>query len=272
VRHAPERVADELAELAGQHASGALVISGDPGGTIYLSDGCLTFAESAEAPDLGTRLVKSGRLTQNQWSQASADSEADGGEGDLLLSRGLINAGEWELLLRSAALDALLALADDQGTAGTCFVSRQALAEGPVLRLAAGPTWEYAWQEAGRLAARDIVPRTRLRLCGSAGASFGESGFRGPAGSGFGPAARGLLGQFDGRTTLRDLAWRNGLALYAVMDWATRLIDDDVCIIGRPPGYDTPGPGQAPADAGSRWMPPDLGVLQQVLAGLRRLT
>jgi hypothetical protein len=98
-------------ELAAQGASGALEISGDPGGTSYLTEGYLTFAESAAVPDLGSRLVNSRRVLVDQWSRADQDSQPDGCAGDLLIDRGLIDPREWQTVLRSAALDALLSLA-----------------------------------------------------------------------------------------------------------------------------------------------------------------
>ena len=57
--HAPGQVADRLAELALQGASGTLEFDGDPGGIIYLSTGRLAFAESAAVPDPGSPLVNS---------------------------------------------------------------------------------------------------------------------------------------------------------------------------------------------------------------------
>ena len=64
--------------LARRGASGALEVSGDPGGAIYLSDGCLAFAESAAVPDLGSRLVNSRRLLVDQWGRADQDSQPGG--------------------------------------------------------------------------------------------------------------------------------------------------------------------------------------------------
>ena len=73
--------------LAAQGASGALEISGDPGGTSYLTEGYLTFAESAAVPDLGSRLVNSRRVLVDQWSRADQDSQPAGCAGDLPQSR-----------------------------------------------------------------------------------------------------------------------------------------------------------------------------------------
>jgi hypothetical protein len=66
-QHAQALVAGELDALARRSASGALRISGDPGGAIYLNQGRLAFAESAAVADLGSRLVNSRRLGVDQW-------------------------------------------------------------------------------------------------------------------------------------------------------------------------------------------------------------
>jgi hypothetical protein len=192
-------------------------------------------------------------------------------------------------------LDALVALAMQLAAgpaAGTWFTPRQARCAGSAPRMEAGPTWAYAWQEAGRLAGYGVVPDARLRLCGPVRA-WPASGCEAPA----------VLGQFSGHAAVRDLAWRNGLALYAVMDWAARLIQDGVCTLSDPPGTPVPdggtpppGPaghpaaahgqapplphrtaGNAPGGAGIpqsadlRWTPPDPDLLRRLLAGLKRL-
>jgi hypothetical protein len=288
--HVPGRVAGELAALAAQGASGALEISGDPGGTSYLTEGYLTFAESAAVPDPGSRLVNSRRVLVDQWSRADQDSQPDGCAGDLLIDRGLIDPREWQTVLRSAALDALLSLAiqlsGDPAATGSSFVPEQAHPAGSAVRLDARSAWAYAWQEAGRLTGHAVLPGARLRLCGP-----------GPAGPGVGGQALAVLGQIDGQATLRDLAWRNGLALYGVMDWVDRLIEDGVCTVAGSQGGDQAPPADLPAPrsaspaprpaspalpaglrhpddrdgANLRWTPPDLNLLGRVLAGLRRM-
>jgi hypothetical protein len=81
------QMAGELDTLARQGASGAPAITGDRGGTIYLQEGCLAFAESAAVADLGSRLVNSRRLGVDQWSQAQRDSQPDGCAGEALAGR-----------------------------------------------------------------------------------------------------------------------------------------------------------------------------------------
>jgi len=254
-------VAGQLAALASEAATGALRVSGDPGGTIYLRGGQLAFAESAAVPDLGARLVNSRRLLPDQWSRADRDSEPDGCPGEVLLRRGLLDAIEWEMLIRSAVLDALVALALQEAAgspaAPAVFTLGQARCAGPALRLDARTAWAFARQEAGRLARHAIGPGTRLTLTPVLPRAW-------PA---LGRHALAVLAQAGGQATIRQLAWRNGLALYPVMDWTAQLIHDGICAVspsaaGIPPGHE---------DMPARWAPPDPELLARVLAGLRQL-
>jgi hypothetical protein len=70
----------------------------------------------------------------------------------------------------------------------------------------------------------------------------------------------------DGRATLRELAWRNGLALFAMMDWAARLVQDGVCAITSPE-YAV----ARQQNAGVSWTQPDLSLLGRILTRLRQL-
>jgi hypothetical protein len=137
--------------------------------------------------------------------------------------------------------------------------------------------WAYARAEAWRLAGQAIGPETRPQLA-DPGREQLMSGRSAPV----------VLGQLDGRATLRELAWRNGLALSGVMDWAARMIQDGVCTVAGTPerarhrAAHERGPLLAARPAGgltasapdlgvSRWVPPDQRVMRRVLAGLRRL-
>ena len=82
----------------------------------------------------------------------------------------------------------------------------------------------------------------------------------------FGRQAAAVLGQMDGRATIRELAWRNGLALFAMMDWAVRLIQDGVCAITSPE-YAV----ARQQNAAVQWTQPDLSLLSRVLTKLRQL-
>ena len=175
----------------------------------------------------------------------------------MLLRCGLLDEIEWHALVRSAALDALLALASQmiraRAAAGTSFVPYQAPRDGSVLGMDIGRAWDHAWHEAVRLAGYHVAPEARLRLRGRSRLAFGRE-------------AATVLGQMDGRATIRELAWRNGLALFAMMDWAVRLIQDGVCAITSPE-YAV----ARQQNAVVQWTQPDLSLLSRVLTKLRQL-
>jgi hypothetical protein len=104
-----------------------------------------------------------------------------------------------------------------------------------------------------RLAGYDVAPDARLRLRGRTRLVFGRE-------------ATAVLGQMDGRATIRELAWRNGLALFAMMDWAARLVQDGVCAITSPEYA-----AVRQQNAAVQWTPPDLSLLGRVLTKLRQL-
>jgi hypothetical protein len=273
--HAPGQVADRLAELARLGASGALEFDGDPGGIIYLSAGRLAFAESAAVPDPGSRLVNSRRVGVDQWRLAQRESQRvasqrvasqpgtsqpgqsqpDVSAGDLLLRRGLIDAAEWHALLRSAALDALLALAIQltRAPAAAASFTPDSGRAGPELGMDIGSAWDHAWHEAERLSGYDVAPDARLRLQGGSRLVFGRE-------------ASVVLGQMDGHATLRELAWRNGLALFAMLDWAARLVQDGVCAVTSPEYAHL-----RQRNASVQWTRPDANLLGQILVRLRQL-
>lgn len=208
-------------------------------------------------PDLGSRLVNSRRLRVDQWRRAQRDSHPGWSAGDMLLRRGLLDEIEWHALVRSAALDALLALASQmiraRAAAGISFVPYRAPTNGSILGMDIGRAWDHAWHEAIRLAGYDVAPDARLRLRGRSRLVFGRE-------------AAAVLGQMDGRATIRELAWRNGLALFAMMDWAVRLIQDGVCAITSPE-YAV----ARQQNAAVQWTQPDLSLLSRVLTKLRQL-
>jgi hypothetical protein len=270
--HVPGEIAHQLGTLAGSGASGALKITGHPGGVIYLAQGYVAFAESRIVPDIGSRLVNSGQLPARHWSDLLEASESAGCESCLLLRRGLITAAEMKDLMLSVTLDALLAMAvqtADRLPAGISFMPQPPHCAGSVLRMDTGSAWAYAVRAGERLAGYDIRYQARPRLC--------NPGRPWPAAS---PAEMAMAGQIDGRATVRDLAWRNGLPLHDTVEWIARLIDQDLCAITAPSahvpraraasaGHAQPLPERR--DAQPQWATPNMDVLRKVLNGLKRL-
>jgi hypothetical protein len=274
-QYAPGEIAGQLAALAQAGASGVLKITGHPGGVIHLAHGYMAFAESRIVPDIGSRLVNSGQLPERHWSDLLEASEPADCEGCQLLRRGLITAGEMKELLVSVTLDALLAMAVQTAggpPADISFVPQTPHWAGSVLRMETGSAWTYAIRVGDRLASHEIRYQARPWLC--------NPGRPWPAAS---PAEVTVADQIDGRATVRDLAWRNGLALHDTVEWIARLIEQGLCAITAPPGNVStagvapPGPSRHAQtlrdrrDAQPQWATPNMDVLRRVLNGLKRL-
>jgi hypothetical protein len=92
-----------LTQAAAQRRTGALVVAGNPGGTVYLVAGHVIYAESPAAPGVGELLTASGRLAARAW-QAAADAAATVGR--TLVDQGHLTQGELELCVLGAVYDA----------------------------------------------------------------------------------------------------------------------------------------------------------------------
>ncbi|MEV5410203.1 DUF4388 domain-containing protein [Thermopolyspora sp. NPDC052614] len=93
-----------LAGLAEDRATGALRVGG--AGTIYLTDGCVTYVESAVAPRIEEILTASSRVPASAVRRArrSAAGTADGGEA--LVRQGVLTRGELQFCVFRAIADA----------------------------------------------------------------------------------------------------------------------------------------------------------------------
>jgi hypothetical protein len=95
-----------LTQAAGERQTGALVVGGHPGGTVYLLEGAVTYAESPAAPGVGELLTASGRLAGRTWQAALDAGTAQARVGQLLLDQGHLTQGELELCVLGAIYDA----------------------------------------------------------------------------------------------------------------------------------------------------------------------
>jgi hypothetical protein len=95
-----------LTQVAGERRTGALVVGGQPGGTVYLIDGRVTQAESPAAPGIGELLTASGRLAGRTWQAALDAGTAPARVGRILLDQGHLTQGELELCVLGAIYDA----------------------------------------------------------------------------------------------------------------------------------------------------------------------
>ncbi len=210
--------------LAQQRASGALEISSNPGGIVFLSGGYLTFAESSAVPDLRTRLVYSQRLSDEQWSQVIESDPAHGGVGALLVSHEIITINELRFLLWSITLDALIALAmpllGEARAVGIRFWPRRSHWVGSLLRLDVTSVWADVEQRLDRLALHNIPAQAHLQWCDLSrpwAVVTNEQWM--------------VACQSAGAASVKDLAWRNGFALCDTMEWAGELVQSGLCTV-----------------------------------------
>jgi hypothetical protein len=95
-----------LTQVAGERQTGALIVGGHPGGTVYLTEGQVTYAESPAAPGVGELLTASGRLAARTWQAALDAGTSRAQVGRLLLEQGHLTQGELELCVLGATYDA----------------------------------------------------------------------------------------------------------------------------------------------------------------------
>ena len=235
--------------LAQQRASGALEISGRPGGAVFLSGGYLTFAESPAVPDLRSRLICTGQLTAGQWDEVIKSDQVPGGVSVLLVSRGILTQAGLRDLLRSVTFDALVALAvplsAEPLTSSIRFWPRRSHWTGSLLRLDIASAWAAAGQKAEPLARHNIGVAARPQLC-ELSRSWAVVK----------PGPWALAWQIDGHTAVADLAWRNGFALCDAMEWVGELVQAGLCTVAAPaagtPATAASAATGAAGEAGSR--------------------
>ncbi|MEV5409282.1 DUF4388 domain-containing protein [Thermopolyspora sp. NPDC052614] len=235
------RILDELHVLAAGRASGALRIDGDPGGVVYLDGGRLVFAEAAGVPDLGARLVGSRWVSPEEWQALRRVERAPGGLGELLVERGLVGRDDMLAVLRSASLDAITALtvpvAGRPSVTGVWFASRERSWAGSMLALEIEAVRTEMTRRARLMAGVD-VPLDALPV----GADL-----RRP----YGVLNRDqwlVASRVDGVTPLRDLVWRNGLALYDTVESVDGLVREGLFVLLAPDraGEGEQAPGTTP--------------------------
>jgi hypothetical protein len=222
------QISAELSLLAQQRASGALEIVGSPGGMVFLSGGYLTYAESPAIPDLRTRLIRSQRISVDQWNEIVASDGNRGGVGALLVSGDVVSRNELRNLLWSVALDALVALTlpvQAGPPADVRFWPRRSPWVGSLLRLDVAAAWDDVSQKAERLTRREIPAEgcPQLRPLPHPWTVVTSEQWA-------------VAWQLDGLATVRDVAWRNGYALYDTLEWVGDLVQAGLCTVVPPTG------------------------------------
>lgn len=114
-RRKPSRVtgldlARALTEMSQDRLSGALMVSGEPGGSFHLRCGALVEVASPGAPGVEILLLRSGRVSEADWVSVTRSCAADGRVGAVLIAQDLVGSAELQLMCVMAALDGALAV------------------------------------------------------------------------------------------------------------------------------------------------------------------
>jgi uncharacterized protein DUF4388 len=129
--------AGRLMRAAGERWTGALMVGGHPGGTVYLVEGRVVHAESPAAPGVGELLTSSGRLATRTWQNALDLGTSTARVGRLLIEQGHLTQGELELCVLGAIYDAAyFVLAPDE--APVEFLEGAAHWLGPIVHIDPG--------------------------------------------------------------------------------------------------------------------------------------
>lgn len=200
--------------------TGALHVSGHPGGVFYLDRGMIAAVDSPGAPDVSTLLLRSGRITEEEWADAAKAGVADGRIGTELVSRELVGPVELQVMCQMAALDGAFAIS--VGRIDDCRLI---------------PDAARHWLPAQHgLERESLLRETERRLSACARGSISIAPYQdrlSPL-----PYAldrlddlpdeehRQILRRVNGRHTARDIAFMLGRSVYAVTVQVSRMLAD----------------------------------------------
>jgi hypothetical protein len=251
----------ELYRLGEERFSGTLRVEGARvGGSVTLSSGLVIAAETAAAPGLEPLLLRSGRVSGEDWTDTFAAAAPLGELRAALVDRGLLGSASVQVLTQTAAVDAVYALA--LAAVHSCVPDPAGPAMPPLVPIAPG-------MDVGRL-----VRETQRRLSIATGWwQLGLDPQVRPWPTTAAPpidATRAeVLARVNGRRTSRDLAFLLGRGLFAVMSDLAWLLQDRQITLEPPktgapapaasPGTSTPPPGPAPRAPGPPGTGPEPG-------------
>ncbi len=226
--------------------TGSLDVRGAASGRVTFQDGLIIDAGTSAAPGVESVLLRSGRVTAQQWTAVHTAGAAIGQVPALLVERGLLGRAGVQILARITVMDALFALASSAPTAVARQPARPGAVAVPAL-LPARPGIDARW--AVRETAR------RLAVADQWSTQFGltaRSRPRPASGAARMPTAApqvSLLAWMDGRRTGRDLAFALGRGIYPVLTDLAFLIQRGWIELAPPQGH-------PPADVPTRMARP----------------
>ena len=218
-----EHLAQALAACGRDGFTGELRITGTPGGTFHFGDGRVVAVESPGAPGPEALLLRSGRVSGEQWAELVRESGGSRWPATALIAHGYAGAAQLRVVCALALHDAAFAMA--AGRVQEC--ERHATAE-PFAQVPLGEPPLRLLQDALR------------RLTALAGLPHPvhpdrERPVRSGTDAGPGSLRSELLTHADGRNTARDLAFRVGRGVYTVSVEVARMLDEGLLVCAGPP-------------------------------------
>jgi hypothetical protein len=195
-----------------------------------MRDGAVLAASTPAAPGIESLLLRSGRVSEADWSEVFTAAAPYGRLAEELVERGLLGAAAVEVLTQTAVFDAIFAIA--LGGVTACTARPAGPADVPPL-LPASPG----------LDAERIVRETHRRLEAVAGwQRLGLSIHTRPAPTetrrnpALAPGRAAILATADGRASARDIAFSLGRGLYSVLSDLAILLKDGLITVDPPSG------------------------------------
>ncbi|WP_329266834.1 MarR family transcriptional regulator [Streptomyces pseudovenezuelae] len=218
-----EHLAQALAACGRDGFTGELRVTGTPGGTFHFGDGRVVAVESPGAPGPEALLLRSGRVSGEQWAELVRESGGSRWPATALIAHGYAGAAQLRVVCALALHDAAFAMA--AGRVQEC--ERHATAE-PFAQVPLGEPPLRLLQDALR------------RLTALAGLPHPvhpdrERPVRSGTDAGPGSLRSELLTHADGRNTARDLAFRVGRGVYTVSVEVARMLDEGLLVCAGPP-------------------------------------
>jgi len=206
-----------LAECGREEFTGALRAAGGPGGTFHFRRGLVVGAESPGAPGPEALLLRSRRISGEEWAELVREAGGARWPGAELIRHGYAGAAQLRVVCMMALRDAVFAVV--AGRVDACERDPGAEAPAPV-PVGEGPVrlLQDANRKLAALAAlsHPVRPNRERPRPGSAPAAVDEGRLT--------PVQRELLAEADGRRTARDLAFRTGRGVYTVTVEVARML------------------------------------------------
>ncbi len=111
----PEPLRSALDRLTTAGATGALRVGGAPGGTIWLVDGEIRYADTPVLPGAGERLTAAGRVSDRAWDRAYQSARLDGQVARTLVDGGHLEYAELAARVHATVYEAAHLLLTDAG-------------------------------------------------------------------------------------------------------------------------------------------------------------